>query len=73
MTVGVSNEALGWRRVINTNIDGVFEATELAPGAPCRLQVTRQKFASQEAREGAVSRISRCWRRSGREQSARRW
>jgi len=60
-TVEVSNDALGVKHVLNTNIDGMFEATGLPPGTGYRLQVTRQKFSSWERREieiGAGQRLN---------------
>ena len=48
-TVVLYNEAIGVRRVLQTSLDGIFEATGLPPASGYRLRVTRQRFAEWDS------------------------
>ena len=47
-TVVVSNEVLNIRRVMQTTLDGIFDASALPPSAGYRLKVTRKGFVDTE-------------------------
>jgi hypothetical protein len=54
-TVVLTNQALGFRRVMTTTDDGVFDAPALVPLAGYRLKVTRKGFTDWQSSEFQVS------------------
>ncbi|MGQ9634024.1 MAG: carboxypeptidase regulatory-like domain-containing protein [Bryobacteraceae bacterium] len=52
--VTLSNDSLGFQRVMETTLDGVFDAPWVIPGDGYRLKVTRKEFASWQSEEFSV-------------------
>ena len=52
--VTLFNESLGFKRVMETTLDGVFDAPWVIPGRGYRLKVTRKEYASWQSEEFSV-------------------
>lgn len=48
-TVTLSNPSLGFRRVMNTSDDGVFDAPSLVPSAGYQIKITRKGFVEWDS------------------------
>ena len=50
----LTNDSLGFRRRMETTLDGVFDAAALPPGSGYRLKVSRREYAGWESAEFSV-------------------